>query len=109
MRSIEVDGFYTLCMRDAIRPMHSSAPTLSRAAADLVWVARARGIEQGVLLAELESASRTVEWVTPYEIEVHTRALMLGGMALEAAYAAHSDTRQDARSRQVFQERPMTY
>ena len=109
MLSIEVDGFYTLCMRDAIRPMHTSAPSLGQAAADLVWVARARGIEQSRLLSELESASRTVEWVTPYEIEVHTRAVRLGRMAIESAYATHADMPPDARLRQAHHERPMSY
>jgi hypothetical protein len=95
MRSIEVDGFYTLCLRDAIRPMQTHRPTLRRAAADLVWFARSRAIEQGPLLVELERASRSVEWVTAFEMEIHGRALRLGRMALEEAFAATQRSPED--------------
>jgi hypothetical protein len=98
MHSLEVDGFYTLCLCDAIRPTPRSASSLRRAAADLVWAARTRGVEQHLLLDELERESRALDWVTPYEVEVHSRALQLGRMAIEAAYASAPDTRQDVQS-----------
>jgi hypothetical protein len=95
MHSLEVDGFYTLCLCDAIRPTPKSASSLHRAAADLVWAARTRGVEQRVLLDELERESRALDWVTPYEVEVHSRALHLGRMAIEVAYATFADAHPD--------------
>jgi len=109
MPSIEVDGFYTLCLRDAIRPTHTNEPTLGRAAVDLVLVARARGIEQHVLLAELEEASHAVEWVTPFEVEVHSRACWLGRMAIESAYDAPPEMCPEARRRDSPHQRPSSY
>ena len=107
MRSIEVDGFYTLCLRDAIRPMQTHRPTLRRAAADLVWVARSRAMEQGALLAELERASRSVEWITAFEVEIHTRALALGRMTIEEAYAALQRPVHEIRGRDTPPENPL--
>ena len=109
MPSFEVDGFYTLCLRDAIRPMHMSAPTLGQAAADLVWAARSRDVDESALLAELENASRTMEWVTPYEVEIHSRAFWLGRMAIESAYAAPAERRPEAGWREIPHERPRSY
>ena len=88
MSSLAVDGFYTLCLRDAMRPGHHSAPALGRAASDLVSFARSRSIDEHVLLAELDRASRSVEWVTSFEIAVHTQALTLGRAAIQQAYRA---------------------
>jgi hypothetical protein len=109
MPSIEVDGFYTLCLRDAIRPMHPNAPTLSQAAVDLVRAARARGMPQSTLIGELEEASRAVEWVTPYEVEVHSRAFWLGRVAIESAYDAPAGQHAEAQRRESTRERPRSY
>ena len=109
MPSIEVDGFYTLCLRDAIRPMHPNSPTLGQASADLVRAAVARGIEREALLAELEEASRAVEWVTPYEVEIHTRAFWLGRMAIESAYHAPAELQPEAQQRDSPRGRPRSY
>jgi hypothetical protein len=106
MSSIEVDGFYTLCLRDAIRPMHAHNPSLNRAATDLVWFARSRGIEPGALLADLDHASRSVEWVTAFETEIHGRAITLGRKAIEEAFAALPDAARDGASRNAPTERP---
>ena len=86
MSSLAVDGFYTLCLRDAMRPAHHSTPVLGRAASDLVAFARSRSIDEHALLAELDRASRSVEWVTSFEIAVHTQALSLGRAAIQQAY-----------------------
>ena len=86
MSSLAVDGFYTLCLRDAMRPAHHSTPALSRAASDLVAFARSRAIDEHALLTELDRASRSVEWVTSFEIAVHTQALTLGRAAIQHAY-----------------------
>jgi hypothetical protein len=91
MSSLAVDGFYTLCLRDAMRPAHHSTPALSRAASDLVAFARSRAIDEHALLAELDRASRSVEWVTSFEIAVHTQALALGRAAIQQAYRALPD------------------
>jgi hypothetical protein len=109
MPSIEVDGFYTLCLRDALRPMHTNEPTLGRAAADLVQVARTRGVAQHVLLAELEEASRSVEWVTPFEVEVYSRACWLGRMAIESAYDAPPEMCPEARRPDSTHEGPSAW
>ena len=109
MNSLEVDGFYTLCLRDAIRPVHANVPSLSRAAADLVRVARARGIEQHAVLAELEAASRSVEWVTPYVEEIYTRAFLLGRAAIEAAYGMPAEMHMESGRRDSPGERPRSY
>ncbi|NUO37843.1 MAG: hypothetical protein HOQ31_04485 [Gemmatimonadaceae bacterium] len=87
MSSLAIEGFYTLCLRDAMRPEHGSLPALARAASDLVAYARARSIDQSVLLAELDRASRSVEWVTSFEIAVHTEAVALGRTAIQQAFA----------------------
>jgi hypothetical protein len=86
MSSLAIDGFYTLCLRDAMRPAHTSTPPLARAAADLVAFAQTRAIDQAALLAELDRASRSVEWVTSFEVAVHTQALALGRAAIQQAY-----------------------
>jgi hypothetical protein len=91
MSSLAIEGFYTLCLRDAMRPEHGSMPALARAASDLVAYAKARAIDQSALLAELDRASRSVEWVTSFEIAVHTEALALGSAAIERAYDAVPD------------------
>lgn len=91
MSSLAIEGFYTLCLRDAMRPEHGSMPALARAASDLVAYARARGIDQSVLLAELDRASRSVEWVTSFEIAVHTEAVALGRAAIERAFESVRD------------------
>jgi len=109
MHSLEVDGFYTLCLRDAIRPMHANVPTLSRAAADLVRAARSRGIERQALLDELEAASCAVEWVTAYEVEIYSRAFMLGRTAIESAYDAPAEMGAGAQRRDSPAERPRSY
>jgi hypothetical protein len=93
MSSLAIEGFYTLCLRDAMRPGHSSLPGLARAASDLVEYAKARAIDQTVLLAELDRASRSVEWVTSFEIAVHTEALALGRAAIQQAYEGPPDLR----------------
>ena len=107
MSSIEVDGFYTLCLRDAIRPMHAHRPTLKRAAADLVWFARSRGIEPAALLAELEGSSHTVEWVTAFENEIHRRALALGRSAIEEAFLLPPRSSQDMTRRDTPPGNPL--
>ena len=105
MSSIEVDDFYTVCLRDAIRPMFAHRPTLRRAAADLVSFARSRAMEPGVLLAELERAARTLEWVTAFEQEIHGRALTLGRAAIEEAYgAAQRNGQQESTRRDTPQD-----
>jgi hypothetical protein len=86
MSSLAIEGFYTLCLRDAMRPGHTSMPGLARAASDLVAYAKARGLDQSVLLAELDRASHSVEWVTSFEIAVHTEAVALGRAAIQRAY-----------------------
>jgi hypothetical protein len=91
MSSLAIEGFYTLCLRDAMRPGHSTMPALSRAASDLVAYAKARAIDQTVLLSELDRASHSVEWVTSFEIAVHTEALALGCAAIQKAYEALPD------------------
>jgi hypothetical protein len=106
MHSLEVSGFYTLCLCDAIRPTPASASSVRRAAADLVWAARRRGIEQRTLLDELERESHGVEWVTPYEVEVHSRALRSGREAVESAYATAADVQPAARSRSTSSGQP---
>ena len=88
MSSLAIDGFYTLCLRDVMRPGHGAAPLLARAAADLVAFAQSRSIDQHTLLAELDRASRSVEWITSFEIEVHTQALALGRAAIQHAYVS---------------------
>jgi hypothetical protein len=88
MSSLAVDGFYTLCLRDVMRPAHGAAPPLTRAASDLVAFAQSRGIDQQTLLAELDRASRSVEWVTSFEMQVHTQALALGHEAIQQAYVS---------------------
>ena len=88
MSSLAIEGFYTLCLRDAMRPGHGTMPALARAASDLVAFAKARGIDQNILLGELDRASRSVEWVTSFEIAVHTEALTLGRAAIQRAYGA---------------------
>jgi hypothetical protein len=93
MSSLAIEGFYTLCLRDAMRPGHSSMPALARAASDLVAYARARAIDQPVLLAELDRASHSVEWITSFEIAVHTEALALGRAAIQQAYESPPDLR----------------
>jgi hypothetical protein len=91
MSSLAIEGFYTLCLRDAMRPGHSSMPALARAASDLVAYAKARAIDQAGLLAELDRASHSVEWVTSFEIAVHTEALALGRAAIQQAYEGLPD------------------
>lgn len=91
MSSFAIDGFYTLCLRDAMRPAHTSTPALARAASDLVAFAQARAIDQAALLAELDRASRSVEWVTSFEVAVHTQALALGRAAIQQAYRSLPD------------------
>ena len=91
MSSLAIEGFYTLCLRDAMRPGHNSMPGLARAASDLVAYAKTRGIDPGVLLAELDRASHSVEWVTSFEIAVHTEALALGRTAIQRAYDSVPD------------------
>lgn len=91
MSSLAIDGFYTLCLRDAMRPEHTSTPSLARAASDLVVFAQSRGTDQATLLAELDRASRSVEWVTSFEIAVHTQALALGRAAIVQAFRAAPD------------------
>jgi hypothetical protein len=91
MSSLAVDGFYTLCLRDAMRPAHHTEPALGRAASDLVAFARARAIDEHTLLAELDHTSRSVEWITSFEIAVHTQALALGRAAILQAYRAAPD------------------
>lgn len=91
MSSLAIEGFYTLCLRDAMRPAHTSMPVLPRAASDLVAYAQTRGIDQQALLAELDRASRSVEWVTAFEIAVHTQALALGRAAIQQAYRGRPD------------------
>jgi hypothetical protein len=90
--SLAVDGFYTLCLRDAMRPAHSSAPSLARAASDLVAFAQSRSIDRHTLLAELDQVSRAVDWVTSFEVQVHTQALALGRMAIQQAYETTPST-----------------
>jgi hypothetical protein len=109
MRPLQVDGFYTLCLCDAIRPTPASASSVTRAAVDLVWAARRRGVEQHALLDELERESRAVEWVTPFEVQVHSRALQSGRAAIESAYATPSDMQLDVRSRSPAREQPRLY
>jgi hypothetical protein len=91
MSSLAIEGFYTLCLRDAMRPAHTSMPALSRAALDLAAYAQTRGLDQNVLLAELDRASHSVEWVTSFEIAVHTQAVALGRAAIEQAYRTLPD------------------
>jgi hypothetical protein len=91
MSSLAIEGFYTLCLRDAMRPGHSSLPGLARAASDLVAFAQTRGVDQNTLLAELDRAAHSVEWVTSFEIAVHTEALALGRAAITRAYQALPD------------------
>ena len=91
MSSLAIEGFYTLCLRDAMRPAHTSMPALPRAASDLVSYAQTRGVDQHTLLAELDRASHSVEWVTVFEIAVHTQALALGRAAILQAYRALPD------------------
>ena len=91
MSSLAIEGFYTLCLRDAMRPGHGTIPALARAASDLVAFAKARAIDQSVLLGELDRASRSVEWVTSFEIAVHTEALALGRAAILRAYDVQPD------------------
>ena len=91
MSSLAIEGYYTLCLRDAMRPAHTSMPALARAASDLVAYAQTRGIDQGALLAELDRASHSVEWVTSFEIAVHTKALELGSTAIRNAYRTLPD------------------
>jgi hypothetical protein len=91
MSSLAIEGFYTLCLRDAMRPGHNSMPGLARAASDLVAYAKTRGLDPSTLLAELDRASHSVEWVTSFEIAVHTEALALGRAAIERAYDTTSD------------------
>jgi hypothetical protein len=86
MDSLAIDGFYTLCLRDALRPANDSAPSLARAAHDLVVFAQSRGTDQATVLAELDRASRSVEWVTSFEVHVHTQALSLGRAAIVQAW-----------------------
>jgi hypothetical protein len=93
MSSLAIEGFYTLCLRDAMRPGHSSMPALARAASDLVAYAKARAIDQSMLLAELDRASHSVEWVTSFEIAVHTEALGLGRAAIQQAFEGVPDLR----------------
>jgi hypothetical protein len=88
MSSLAIEGFYTLCLRDAMRPGHSTMPALTRAASDLVAYAKARAIDQSMLLTELDHASHSVEWITSFEIAVHTEALALGRAAIQQAYGA---------------------
>lgn len=88
MSSLAVDGFYTLCLRDVMRPDNGAAPQLARAASDLVVFAHSRGIDQQTLLTELDRASRSVEWVTSFEIQVHTQALALGRSVIQQAFAS---------------------
>jgi hypothetical protein len=90
MSSLAIEGFYTLCLRDAMRPGHNSMPALTRAASDLVAYAKARAIDQTVLLTELDRASHSVEWITSFEIAIHTEALALGRAAIQQAYEAPS-------------------
>jgi hypothetical protein len=108
MSSLAVDGFYTLCLRDVMRPDNGAAPQLARAASDLVAFAHSRGIDQHTLVAELDRASRSVEWVTSFEIQVHTQALALGRAAIQQAYGSspgsfdvRSAGRSPERSRQL--------
>ena len=91
MSSLAIEGFYTLCLRDAMRPGHTSMPGLARAASDLVAYAKARGLDQSILLAELDRASHSVEWITSFEIAVHTEALRLGRSAIQQAYGGLPD------------------
>jgi hypothetical protein len=91
MSSLAIEGYYTLCLRDAMRPAHTSMPALARAALDLVAYAQTRGIDQSALLAELDRASHSVEWVTSFEIAVHTKALELGRTAIQHAYRTLPD------------------
>jgi hypothetical protein len=44
-----------------------------------------------MLLAELDRASHSVEWVTSFEIAVHTEALALGRAAIQRAYDSVPD------------------
>jgi hypothetical protein len=111
MSSLAIEGYYTLCLRDAMRPAHTSMPALGRAACDLVAYAQTRGIDQSALLAELDRASHSVEWVTSFEIAVHTKALELGRAAIQQAYrtlpdvfgAQSSDTSTGQPHRQAVQ------
>lgn len=91
MSSLAIDGFYTLCLRDAMQPAHTSTPLLARAASDLVAFAQTRAMDQAALLTELDRASRSVEWVTSFEVAVHTQALALGRAAIQQAYRAMPD------------------
>jgi hypothetical protein len=43
-------------------------------------------LDQSILLAELDRASHSVEWVTSFEIAVHTEALALGRAAIQRAF-----------------------
>lgn len=105
MKALAIEGFYTLCLRDALRPLSGSAPSLERAASDLAMFARMRGIDQTTVLAELETASKAVEWVTSFEAHVHTQAVTLGQRAIQQAYAALPEN-ADLQSPGASPERP---
>jgi hypothetical protein len=106
MDSLAIDGFYTLCLRDALRPANDSAPSLARAAHDLVVFAHSRGTDQATVLAELDRASRSVEWVTSFEVHVHTQALTLGRSAIAQAWRTVPELYEVPRS--VASERPQS-